>query len=113
MSADATTDAYGTDATATDTATTTDYSAEVAAAPEEEVKNPVILYFAWGVLHIWTAVLGMLVMGWYPSLIKNNTWWSKQCPTTLWASANSTATGTVVSITAGTAALTQVNTTWT
>ena len=69
---------------ATDDTATTNYAAEEVATPEEEAKNPTILYFAFGLLHIWTAVLGLLIYNWYPGLISNNSWWKLQCPTTAW-----------------------------
>ena len=79
---------YAADPYATDDTATTDYAAEEVAAPEEEAKNPTILYFAFGLLHIWTAVLGLLIYGWYPGLINSNSWWKIQCPTTAWTAAS-------------------------
>ena len=78
---------YAADPYATDDTATADYAAEEVAAPEEEAKNPTILYFAFGLLHIWTAVLGLLIYGWYPGLINSNSWWKIQCPTTTWTAA--------------------------
>ena len=85
---------YAADPYATDDTVTTDYAAEEVAAPEEEAKNPTMLYFVWGILHIWMAVLGMLIYNWYPGLINSNAWWKLQCPTTAWTAA--TAITTVV-----------------
>ena len=76
---------------ATTTTDTTDYSAEEVAAPEEEVKNPTILYFGWGVLNIWMVVLGFLIWGYYPGLMTSSTWWKQQCPSTAWTAAAITA----------------------
>jgi hypothetical protein len=61
---------------------TTDYSEEV--AEEEDPKNPAILYFAYGVIHVWLAVLGFLIYGYYPGLLSDNSWWKIQCPSTSW-----------------------------
>lgn len=67
---------YSADRYATEDATEeepTDYSEEV--AEEEEPSNPTILYFAYGVIHVWLAVLGFLIYGYYPGLMSDNSWW--------------------------------------
>jgi len=76
---------YSADPYATEEPTeeTTDYSEE-AAVEEEEPKNPTILYFAYGIIHVWLAVLGFLIYGYYPGLMSSNTWWKAQCPSTAW-----------------------------
>jgi hypothetical protein len=74
---------------------TTDYSEEM--AEEEDPSNPTILYFAYGIIHVWMAVLGFIIFGYYPGLMSSNTWWKVQCPSTSWNS---------VSVTAAKAALT-------
>jgi hypothetical protein len=67
---------YSADPYATEDATEeepTDYSEEV--AEEEDPSNPTILYFAYGVIHVWLAVLGFLIYGYYPGLMSSNSWW--------------------------------------
>ena len=90
---------YSADPYATEYAeeTTTDYSEEAAVEEEEEPTNPTILYFAYGIIHVWMAVLGFIIFGYYPGLMSSNTWWKVQCPSTSWNS---------VSVTAAKAALT-------
>lgn len=79
---------YSADPYATDyAAETTDYSEE-AAVEEEEPTNPTILYFAYGIIHVWMAVLGFLIFGYYPGLMSSNTWWKVQCPSTAWTAAS-------------------------
>lgn len=73
-------------ATEEPTEETTDYSEE-AAVEEEEPTNPTILYFAYGIIHVWMAVLGFLIYGYYPGLMSSNTWWKVQCPSTAWTAA--------------------------
>ena len=82
---------YSADPYATEEPTeeTTDYSEE-AAVEEEEPKNPTILYFAYGIIHVWMAVLGFLIYGYYPGLMSSNTWWKVQCPSTAWTAATIT-----------------------
>ena len=83
---------YSADPYATEEPTeeTTDYSEE--AAVEEEVPmNPTILYFAYGIIHVWMAVLGFLIYGYYPGLMSSNTWWKVQCPSTAWTATSITA----------------------
>ena len=83
---------YSADPYATEEPTeeTTDYSEE--AAVEEEVHmNPTILYFAYGIIHVWMAVLGFLIYGYYPGLMSSNTWWKVQCPSTAWTATSITA----------------------
>jgi|DEB19_MinimDraft_2_1074335.scaffolds.fasta_scaffold14147_2 hypothetical protein len=86
---------YSADPYATEEPTeeTTDYSEEV--AEEEDPTNPTILYFSYGLIHAWLAVLGFLIYGYYPGLMSSNSWWKVQCPSTSW---------TTVSVTAATAA---------
>ncbi len=85
---------YAADPYATEEPTeATDYSEEV--AEEEDPSNPTILYFAYGIIHVWLAVLGFLIYGYYPGLMSSNSWWKVQCPSTAW---------TTVSVTAATAA---------
>ena len=111
MSSDSTVDPYATaDPYATDAAYGDDTTSSEEAAAPEEVKNPTMLYFGWGLIHIWMTVLGFLVYTWYPKLLTSNAWWANQCPTTLWTTANIT---TTTSLTTGTATVTQVNNTWT
>ena len=83
---------YSADPYATEEPTeeTTDYSEEVA-EEEEEPKNPAILYFAYGLIHVWLAVLGYLIYGYYPGLLSSNTWWKVQCPSTAWTATSITA----------------------
>jgi hypothetical protein len=93
---------YSADPYATEEPTeeTTDYSEEVA-EEEEEPKNPTILYFAYGIIHVWMAVLGFLIYGYYPGLMSSNSWWKAQCPSTAWTTvtlaASTTAGCTAVS----------------
>lgn len=53
-------------------------------AAEEEVKNPYVLYFAWGLIHIWFSAFGYLLYTYYPGMMSSNTWWKMQCPETAW-----------------------------
>jgi len=85
----ATADPYAADAT------------EEELAPEEEAKNPTIFYFAYGVLHIWMAVLGFLIYGYYPGLLTSNTWWALQCPSTAWTATTIAAATTVKGVATG------------
>ena len=62
--------------------TTTDYSEEV--AEEEEPMRPSILYFGYGLIHVWLSVLGFIIFGYYPGLMSSNSWWKVQCPSTAW-----------------------------
>lgn len=101
-----TADPYAADPYATTDTATTDYAVEEVAAPEEEAKNPTMLYFGYGLLHIWMAVLGMLIYTWYPKLMSSNSWWAAQCPATAWTTVT-LATAT----TAGTAGCTGTATT--
>ena len=80
---------YSADPYATEEPTeeTTDYSEE-AAVEEEEPTNPTILYFAYGIIHVWMAVLGFLIYGYYPGLMSSNTWWKVQCPSSAWTTAS-------------------------
>jgi len=75
---------YSADPYATEEPTeeTTDYSEE--AVEEEDPTNPTILYFAYGIIHVWMAVLGFLIYGYYPGLMSSNSWWKVQCPSTAW-----------------------------
>ena len=77
---------YSADPYATEYAeeTTTDYSEEAAVEEEEEPTNPTILYFAYGIIHVWLAVLGFLIYGYYPGLMSSNSWWKVQCPSSAW-----------------------------
>jgi hypothetical protein len=77
---------YSADPYATEEPTeeTTDYSEEAAVEEEEPTTNPTILYFAYGIIHVWMAVLGFLIYGYYPGLMSSNTWWKVQCPSTAW-----------------------------
>jgi hypothetical protein len=81
---------YSADPYATEYAeeTTTDYSEEAAVEEEEEPTNPTILYFAYGIIHVWLAVLGFLIYGYYPGLMSSNSWWKVQCPSTAWTAAS-------------------------
>jgi hypothetical protein len=83
MSKDSTTTV---DADSTDPYANTDAPVEDSATPEEEVKNPTMLYYTWGVLHVWMYVLGFLIWGYYPGLMSSSTWWKVQCPATNWTS---------------------------
>lgn len=72
-----------------DTEYATPYNTEIPeeeVAAEEEIKNPYVLYFAWGLLHVWMSVFGFLVFNWYPGMMSSNTWWAMQCPVTAWTS---------------------------
>ena len=88
---------YSADPYATEYAeeTTTDYSEEAAVEEEEEPTSPTILYFAYGLIHVWMAVLGFLIYGYYPGLMSSNSWWKVQCPSTAWTTTTlgSAATG--------------------
>jgi hypothetical protein len=94
---------YSADPYATEEPTeeTTDYSEEAAVEEEEDPTNPTILYFAYGIIHVWMAVLGFLIYGYYPGLMSSNTWWKAQCPSTAW-----TSTSIPLAVTAGTAGCT-------
>ena len=84
---------YSADPYATEEPTeeTTDYSEEAAVEEEEPTTNPTILYFAYGIIHVWMAVLGFLIYGYYPGLMSSNTWWKVQCPSTAWTATSITA----------------------
>lgn len=60
----------------------TDYSEEV--AEEEDPTNPTILYYGYGLIHVWLSVLGFIIFGYYPGLMSSNSWWKVQCPETAW-----------------------------
>jgi hypothetical protein len=96
---------YSADPYATEEPTeeTTDYSEEVA-EEEEEPKNPTILYFAYGIIHVWMAVLGFLIYGYYPGLMSSNSWWKVQCPSTAWTTVTLNASTTAGCNTTPTAA---------
>jgi hypothetical protein len=87
---------YSADPYATEEPTeeTTDYSEEAAVEEEEDPTNPTILYFAYGIIHVWMAVLGFLIYGYYPGLMSSNSWWKVQCPSTAWTAATLTAATT-------------------
>jgi len=91
---------YSADPYATEEPTeeTTDYSEEAAVEEEEDPTNPTILYFAYGIIHVWMAVLGFLIYGYYPGLMSSNSWWKVQCPSTAWTTAS-----LAVAVAAGTA----------
>lgn len=99
---------YSADPYATEEPTeeTTDYSEEAAVEEEEDPTNPTILYFAYGIIHVWLAVLGFLIYGYYPGLMSSNTWWKVQCPSSAWTTASiaSAVTGATANCTAPTAA---------
>lgn len=59
---------------------TTDYSEEAAA----EQENPTIIYFAYGVIHVWMTILGYIIFSYYPGLMSSNAWWKLQCPSSLY-----------------------------
>ena len=80
---------YSADYAAEEPTETTDYSEEM--AEEEEPSNPTILYFAYGIIHVWMAVLGFIIFGYYPGLMSSNTWWKVQCPSTAWSTTSVTA----------------------
>ena len=76
---------YSADPYATEEPTTeetTDYSEEV--AEEEKPMRPTILYFGYGLIHVWLSVLGFIIFGYYPGLMSSNSWWKIQCPETAW-----------------------------
>lgn len=56
--------------------------------------------YLWGIWSTWNVILGVLILTWYPMLVRYDNWLKMQCPTVAWtsdtltASTNPASTGT-------------------
>ncbi len=61
--------------------------------------------YIWGIYTTWHVILGVLILTWYPNMVRYNTWLSMMCPTVAWTA--TTLTASTNPATTGTAALTE------
>lgn len=51
-------------------------------AAQEDPTNPTTLSFGYGLVSLWSAVVGYYIYTLYPKAIKDDAWWKVQCPAT-------------------------------